>query len=839
MSQKSVIIVESPSKAKTISKYLDDQYEVVACVGHVKDLPRGSLGVDVDNDFQMELVILDDKKDFFKNLNSQAKSAPEIILATDPDREGEAIAAHIASEVPNSKISRVQFTEITNFGVNNGMKHKVNIDENLVEAQRTRRIIDRLVGYKISKVLWITLQKNMNFVKQSLSAGRVQSAALKIIIDKERRRAKFKKVTYFGLTAQLMTEKGDSFKARLLNMDSKRIAKGQDFDQESGELKKDGLIALSESQAKALVGEINPGPWVVSNIDEKPKTSNPKPPFTTSTLQQEAARKLKFNTRKTMSTAQRLYEAGLITYMRTDSINLSDEAINASRDIINKDFGSDYLPDSPRQYKGKVKNAQEAHEAIRPAGRKFKTIKEIKNSMGADQSNLYELIWKRTIASQMKSAKLKQTSITINNQNTEFRASGQVILFAGYMDVYVEGRDDPKATNINKENVLPKLKENDLLSCEDLSIDESTTKPPARFTEASLVKEMEADGIGRPSTYSSIINKIQQKDYVRNNKGSLTPTFLAFAVTQLLENHFNPLVDTKFTAEMEDALDAIARGEQNSLPFMKEFYFGSESEAGLLKMLDEKIDIPKACIIPLNGNEKDPIIARVGNYGPYIQQGDVRRNIPDILAPGDITIEKALEILNANPDKEDKELGADPDTGQNILLKVGPYGPYVQLGDSKTRKSIPKNVELENVNIEYALSLLSLPRNIGEHPENKEQIFADYGRYGPYIKMGKQNASLRGPETPLDITLEKAVELLANRNKKSSTLRSLGSHPDSKEELVVKDGRYGPYISDGKINASLNNSFEPESITLEQATELINEKRAKGPTKRKRRKKKK
>ena len=839
MSQKSVIIVESPSKARTISKYLDDQYEVVACVGHVKDLPRGSLGVDVDNDFQMELVILDDKKDFFKTLTSQAKSAPEIILATDPDREGEAIAAHIASEVPNAKISRVQFTEITNFGVNNGMKHKVDIDENLVEAQRTRRIIDRLVGYKISKVLWITLQKNMNFVKQSLSAGRVQSAALKIIIDRERRRAKFKKVTYFGLTAQLMTEKREAFNAKLLNMDSKRIAKGQDFDQQSGELKKDGLIALSHSQAKALVDEINPGPWVVSSVEEKPKTSNPKPPFTTSTLQQEAARKLKFSTRKTMGTAQRLYEAGLITYMRTDSINLSDEAINASRDIIKKDFGSDYLPDSPRQYKGKVKNAQEAHEAIRPAGRKFKPIKEIKDSMGTDESNLYELIWKRTIASQMKSAQLKQTSITIKNQNTEFRASGQVILFAGYMEVYVESRDDPKVPNINKENILPELKENDHLSCDGLSIDESTTKPPARFTEASLVKEMEADGIGRPSTYSSIINKIQQKDYVRNNKGSLTPTFLAFAVTQLLENHFNPLVDIKFTAEMEDALDAIARGEQNSLPFMKKFYFGSDSETGLLKMLDEKIDIPKACIIPLNGDEKEPIIARVGNYGPYIQQGDVRRNIPDILAPGDMTIEKAIEILNETPEKEDKELGADPETGQIILLKVGPYGPYVQLGDTKTRKSIPKNVDLDNVNIEYALSLLSLPRNIGDHPEHNEPIFADYGRFGPYIKMGKQNASLRGSETPLDITLEKAVELLANRNKKSATLRSLGSHPESKEEIIVKDGRYGPYVSDGKINASLNNSFDPESITLEQATELINEKRAKGPTKRKRRKKKK
>ena len=839
MSQKSVIIVESPSKAKTISKYLDDQYEVVACVGHVKDLPRGSLGVDVDNKFQMELVVLDDKKDFFKQLASKAKSAPEIILATDPDREGEAIASHIASEVPDSKISRVQFTEITNFGVKNGMEHKVNIDENLVEAQRTRRIIDRLVGYKISKVLWITLQKNMNFVKQSLSAGRVQSAALKIIIDRERKRAKFKKVTYFGLSAKLLTSKKEALNAKLFIIDSKRIAKGQDFDQESGTLKKDGLIALSGSQAKALVKEINPGPWVVTNIEEKPKTSNPKPPFTTSTLQQEASRKLKFSTRMTMSTAQRLYEAGLITYMRTDSINLSNEAISASRDVIKKDFGSNYLLEGPRQYKGKVKNAQEAHEAIRPAGRQFKTIKDIKDSMGANESSLYELIWKRTIASQMKSAKLKQTSITIKNQNTEFRANGQVILFAGYMEVYVEDGDDPKSPNINKENILPELKENDHLSCENLSIDESTTKPPARFTEASLVKEMEADGIGRPSTYSAIINKILQKDYVRNNKGSLTPTFLAFAVTQLLENHFTSLVDAKFTAEMEDSLDAIARGEQESLPFMKEFYFGSESDNGLLAMLDEKIDIPKACIIPLNGDEKEPIIARVGNYGPYIQKGDLRRNIPDILAPGDITIEKAMEILNHAPEKEDKELGPDPETGQIILLKVGPYGPYVQLGDTKTRKSIPKNVDLDSVNIEYALSLLSLPRNIGEHPESKEPIFADYGRYGPYIKMGKQNASLRGDETPLDITLEKAVELLANRNKKSSTLRSLGSHPDSNEEIVVKDGRYGPYVSDGKINASLNNSFEPDTITLEQATELINEKRAKGPTKRKRKKKKK
>ena len=836
MSQKAIIIVESPSKAKTISKYLEDEFEVLACVGHVKDLPRGSLGVDVDNDFSMELVVLDDKKDFFKTLSAKAKDSPEIILATDPDREGEAIAAHIASEVPDTKLSRVKFTEITNFGVKGGMEHRIEIDENLVEAQRTRRIIDRLVGYKISPVLWNTLQKNMSFVKESLSAGRVQSAALKIVIDRERKRSKFKQVTYYGLTSQLITPDQERFSARLYNLDSKRLARGQDFDQESGELTKDNLIALSKSQAKALVEELKSGPWVVSKVEENPKTSNPRPPFTTSTLQQEAARKLKFNTRKTMRTAQRLYEAGYITYMRTDSTHLSGEAISAARAEIKKRFGPDFLPAKPRQYKSKVKNAQEAHEAIRPAGRSFKPIDKGANTIGKDEAKLYELIWKRTIACQMPSAKLKQTTVTIKNQNSEFRANGQVILFPGYMKVYVEGKDDPKSAVANKENVLPKINENDHLGCHNLTIDESTTKPPARFTEASLVKVMEEYGIGRPSTYSSIINRIQQKDYVRINKGSLTPTFLAVAVTQLLENHFEPLVDIKFTAQMEDGLDAIARGDMNALPFMKEFYFGTESDPGLLKMLDGKIDIPKACTILLNGDVEEPIIARVGNYGPYIQHGDVRRNIPDILAPGDITIEKAMEILKDNPENADKALGSDPASGQTIVLKVGPYGPYVQLGDTKTRKSVPKGMDADRVDLEYALALLALPRYVGDHPDTGEPIMADYGRYGPYLKMGKQNASLKGTETPLDVTLEKAIELLANRNKKSSTMRTLGKHPNSGETLVVKEGRYGPYISDGKVNASLNKTVDPETITLEKATELINEKRAKGTTKKGRKK---
>ena len=836
MSQKAIIIVESPSKAKTISKYLGDEFEVLASIGHVKDLPRGSLGVDVDNDFTMELVVLDDKKDFFKTLSIKAKDSPEIILATDPDREGEAIAAHIASEVPDAKLSRVQFTEITNSGVKGGMEHRIEIDENLVEAQRTRRVIDRLVGYKISPVLWTTLQKNMSFVKESLSAGRVQSAALKIIIDRERKRSKFKQATYYGLTSELITLDQETFSARLYNLDSKRIARGRDFDQESGELTKNNLIALSKSQAKALVEELKSGPWVVSKVEENPKTSNPRPPFTTSTLQQEAARKLKFNTRKTMRTAQRLYEEGYITYMRTDSTHLSEEAISAARAEIKKRFGDDYLPAKPRQYKNKVKNAQEAHEAIRPAGRSFRPIEQGANTIGNDEAKLYELIWKRTIACQMLSAKLKQTTVTIENQNSEFRANGQVILFPGYMKVYVEGKDDPKSTVANKENVLPEIKENDRLGCDNLTIDESTTKPPARFTEASLVKEMEANGIGRPSTYSSIINKIQQKDYVRNNKGSLTPTFLAVAVTQLLENHFEPLVDVKFTAQMEDGLDAIARGDMKSLPFMKEFYFGTESDLGLLKMLDEKIDIPKACTIPLNGDVEEPIIARVGNYGPYIQHGDVRRNIPDILAPGDITIEKAMEILKDNPENADKALGSDPASGQTIVLKVGPYGPYVQLGDTKTRKSVPKGMDANSVDIEYALALLALPRHVGDHPDSGEPIMADYGRYGPYLKMGKQNASLKGAETPLDVTLEKAIELLANRNKKSSTIRTIGEHPNSGETLVIKDGRYGPYISDGKVNASLNKTVDPETVTLEEATELIDEKRAKGPIKKRRKK---
>ena len=836
MSQKAIIIVESPSKAKTISKYLENEYEVLSSIGHVKDLPRGSLGVDIDNEFSMELVVLDDKKEFFKTLGEKAKDSPEIILATDPDREGEAIAAHIASEVPDTKLSRVQFTEITNSGVKNGMEHRIQIDENLVEAQRTRRIIDRLVGYKISPVLWTTLQKNMSFVKESLSAGRVQSAALKIVIDRERKRSKFKQVTYYGLTSQLITPDQEAFSARLYNMDSKRLARGQDFDQASGELTKDNLLALSKSQAEALVEELRSGPWIVSKVEEKPKTSNPRPPFTTSTLQQEAARKLKFNTGKTMRTAQRLYEAGYITYMRTDSTHLSVEAISAARAEIKKLFGPDFLPPKPREYKGKVKNAQEAHEAIRPAGRSFRTIEKVADTVNNDGAKLYELIWKRTIACQMPSAKLKQTTVTIENQNTEFRANGQVILFPGYMKVYVEGKDDPKSSVANKENVLPDIKEDDRLSCDNLTIDESRTKPPARFTEASLVKEMEANGIGRPSTYSSIINRILQKDYVRNNKGSLTPTFLAMAVTQLLENHFEPLVDVKFTAQMEDGLDAIARGDINALPFMKDFYFGTESDIGLQKMLDEKIDIPKACTIPLNGDAKEPIVARVGNYGPYLQYGDLRRNIPDILAPGDITIEKAMEILKENPESSDKALGPDPSSGQTIVLKVGPYGPYVQLGDTKTRKSVPKGMNVNSLDLEYALALLALPRHVGDHPDSGEPIMADYGRYGPYLKMGKQNATLKGAETPLDVTLEKAIELLASRNKKSSTIRTLGEHQNSGETLVVKDGRYGPYISDGKVNASLNNLFDPETITLEEAIELIDEKRAKGPTKKRRKK---
>ena len=832
------MIVESPTKIKTIQQYLGTEYDVISCVGHVKDLPTNELGIDIDNNFKIKLTVLPDKKKFITDLRKKSKTADRVLIATDPDREGEAIAAHLAAEVPEEKLERVQFTEITKAGIAEGIENIRQIDKDLVDAQAARRIIDRLVGYKVSPVLWATLQSNMKFVSTSLSAGRVQSAAVKIIVDRDRLRAKFQRSTYFDLKAAL-NKKGDavSFNAALVHIDGVKIAASSDFDSETGELKNKNVLLLSESQADALVKELESGDWTVSTIKEKPRTSNPKPPFTTSTLQQEAARKLRISARQTMRTAQQLYENGFITYMRTDSTHLSEEAIAGSRQVIQDLYGDDYLPGKANRYTTKVRNAQEAHEAIRPAHRVFRMVEEVQKTLGDEASKLYDLIWKRTVASQMTPAKLKQTAITIQNHKAGFQANGQVILFPGYMRVYVEGSDNPNKDLANKERILPTMIEGETLDCSTLESESHSTKPPARFTEASLVKALEENGIGRPSTFASILGTIVRRGYVDRNGGKLSPTFLGLAVTQLLENHFTNLVSKEFTAKMEDGLDEVSRGELEAVPFMTNFYRGGGRFSGLEKMLDEKVDIPAACTIAMPKEISESTEGRIGRFGPYLRRGNDTRSIPENIYMGDLTLETIEEIFTQKT-KEDEPLGNDPESGEPVWIKKGPYGHYVQLGDSKTRKGIPKNYPLSDVDLDYGLQLLALPRTVGVHPESGETITADYGRYGPYIKCGKLNATLRGPETPLDVSVEKSVELLANRNKKSSELRTLGDHPETGESLVVKDGRYGPYISDGKVNASLKGDLTPDNITLEQAVEIMNQKRV-APKKKRTRKKKK
>lgn len=834
---KPLIIVESPSKAKTISKYLDGEYEVMACVGHIKDLPKKDLGVDVDNNFDIEEMVLPDKESFMKEFKSLAKKTDQVVVATDPDREGEAIAAHLAGEVAKEKIKRVEFTEITKEGVKDGMDNPREIDSNLVEARTVRRIIDRLVGYKVSRVLWSTLKKNMKFVKVSLSAGRVQSSALKIIIDRERLRQQFHPAIYFDIKAELSN--GDKpFVANLFKVDDKRIATGKDFDPFTGKLNNDKVFLLSESQANQLVKELENGSWKISDIQEKVKNSNPKPPFTTSTLQQEAARKLRFSARKTMRAAQGLYEQGFITYMRTDSTALSDEGMKASRVEILDRFGKEYLPEKGNYYSTKVKNAQEAHEAIRPSGTKFKSVDQVKKSTDEDGSRLYDLILKRTLASQMKPAKINQVTVTILNQQSEFRANGKTILFPGYMAAYVESTDRRNGNTEDKETILPKMEPNQSLNCESLKADEHSTKPPARFTEASLVKELEEKGIGRPSTFANIIDTIVRRTYVIRERNKLTPTFLGLAVTQLLENHFNSLVDDKFTATMEDGLDAISRGELDSLPFMKEFYFGSDNQNGLVNMLDDKVDIGKACSVQLEDKD-EPIEVRVGQYGPFIRQGENRKSVPPDIYLGDLNVDKALEILNQEIN-EDRELGLDPESKETVLLKNGPYGPYVQLGETNKRKAIPKGTEISDVDLGLAQKLLALPRVLGTHPETNQEVKADYGRFGPYVTAGKgKNGRIPPQLSPLTIELNEALELIAKRSSGPQELKTLGDHPTTGETLILKDGRYGPYITDGKVNASMPSDVEVDEITLEEAVGLIDKKRAAPPRKKRKKRKKK
>ena len=805
--EKLLIIVESPSKTKTISKYVDNA-SVIASVGHFKDLPKKDMGIDIDNDFAMQIESMPDKKKFLSELKKEVKIADRILIATDPDREGEAIAADIASEIKGD-VERVEFTEITKQAVLEAVNNSRKINYDLVDAQRARRAIDRIVGFSFSPVLWKTLRSLKN---KGLSAGRVQSVALKLLVDREKLRNKFIENKFYSIDAEIVDIKSkEIFKASLISYDGKPVAKSDDFGKFEIGLKDDTIIQVDKNLAEKIKEECNANNWIINNIESKPTSSSPAPPFTTSTLQQDASRRFGFSPKRTMVVAQKLYEQGFITYMRTDSTNLSNEALSASKKFIKESFGDDFLAEKTNVFKNKVANAQEAHEAIRPAGTKFRTVKDVQK-IGADEAKLYELILSRTVASQMKPAQYIRTNVEIFNGLSIFKASGNVTVFKGYTLAYEQAltRKD-KA----KPDSLPALSKESKIENKEVSLEEKTTSPPRRFSEAMLVKEMETRGIGRPSTYSAIIEKLSQKEYVVKKNKTMIPTFVGIAVSQLLENHYNALFNERFTADMENSLDAISRSENSYLDVLKEFYYGNGDYKGVSKLLDEEVDIAKACTVNV---EKDLEI-RIGKFGPYVQREGNNTTIPEDTFFGELNKKKLDELDSMQ--KEDNIIGVHTN-GENILLKIGRYGPYVELEESKKRKSILKSIGVENVTQEIAIDLLSLPKKLGSHPETGEDILADFGPYGPYVKCGKINASMKSDDSPLNISLENAIKLIKDRKLKFEP-KILGEHPKTKNEISIKRGRFGPYVTDGKKNASLK-GYVVDEVTLDQAVQLINEK---------------
>ena len=805
--EKLLIIVESPSKTKTISKYVDNA-SVIASVGHFKDLPKKDMGIDIDNDFAMQIESMPDKKKFLSELKKEVKIADRILIATDPDREGEAIAADIASEIKGD-VERVEFTEITKQAVLEAVNNSRKINYDLVDAQRARRAIDRIVGFSFSPVLWKTLRSLKN---KGLSAGRVQSVALKLLVDREKLRNKFIENKFYSIDAEIVDIKSkEIFKASLISYDGKPVAKSDDFGKFEIGLKDDTIIQVDKNLAEKIKEECNANNWIINNIESKPTSSSPAPPFTTSTLQQDASRRFGFSPKRTMVVAQKLYEQGFITYMRTDSTSLSNEALSASKKFIKESFGDDFLAEKTNVFKNKVANAQEAHEAIRPAGTKFRTVKDVQK-IGADEAKLYELILSRTVASQMKPAQYIRTNVEIFNGLSIFKASGNVTVFKGYTLAYEQAltRKD-KA----KPDSLPALSKESKIENKEVSLEEKTTSPPRRFSEAMLVKEMETRGIGRPSTYSAIIEKLSQKEYVVKKNKTMIPTFVGIAVSQLLENHYNALFNERFTADMENRLDAISRSENSYLDVLKEFYYGNGDYKGVSKLLDEEVDIAKACTVNV---EKDLEI-RIGKFGPYVQREGNNTTIPEDTFFGELNKKKLDELDSMQ--KEDNIIGVHTN-GENILLKIGRYGPYVELEESKKRKSILKSIGVENVTQEIAIDLLSLPKKLGSHPETGEDILADFGPYGPYVKCGKINASMKSDDSPLNISLENAIKLIKDRKLKFEP-KILGEHPKTKKEISIKRGRFGPYVTDGKKNASLK-GYVVDEVTLDQAVQLINEK---------------
>ncbi|MER5862124.1 type I DNA topoisomerase [Kitasatospora sp. NPDC002040] len=883
---KRLVIVESPAKAKTIKGYLGPGYIVEASVGHIRDLPGTAaevpdqytgevrrLGVDVDHDFAPIYVVNADKKSQVSKLKALLKESDELFLATDEDREGEAIAWHLQEVLkPKVPVKRMVFHEITKAAIQEAVANPRELNQRLVDAQETRRILDRLYGYEVSPVLW-------KKVMPKLSAGRVQSVATRLVVERERERIAFRSASYWDLTATFGTGRTaadaanpESFGARLSTVDGKRIASGRDFGSD-GQIKGANTLHLDETAARALAAALEQTAFSVRSVESKPYRRSPYAPFRTTTLQQEASRKLGFGAKRTMQVAQKLYENGFITYMRTDSTTLSETAINAARAQVTQLYGADYLPDAPRTYASKVKNAQEAHEAIRPSGDRFRTPAE--TGLSSDEFRLYELIWMRTVASQMKDAVGQSVTVKVggraaSGQDVEFSASGKIITFHGFLKAYVEGADDPNAELDDRERRLPQVAEGDPLAAEQLNPEGHATKPPARYTEASLVKELEDREIGRPSTYASIIDTIINRKYVFKKGTALVPSFLSFAVVNLLEKHFGRLVDYDFTARMEDDLDRIAAGEAQSVPWLKRFYFGEAAGVagvggaadagngdgdhlgGLKELVTDlgAIDAREISSFPLN----DEITLRVGRYGPYVEKASKvegepgqRADVPDEMPPDELTVELAEELL-AKP-SGDFELGQDPESGNMLVAKDGRYGPYVTEilpeGTPKTGKnavkprtaSLLKTMQLDSVTLADALRLLSLPRVVGTDAEGVE-ITAQNGRYGPYLKKGTDSRSLTDEEQMFTVTLEEALAIYAQPKQRGRAaaappLKELGNDPVSERPVVVKDGRFGPYVTDGETNATLRKDDDVDTITPERGYELLAEKRARGPVKKK------
>jgi DNA topoisomerase-1 len=860
---KRLVIVESPAKAKTIAGYLGRGYIVESSIGHIRDLPEKAddiperykgqpwarLGVNVDHEFEPLYIVNPDKKSQVSKLKQLLKDADELYLATDEDREGEAIAWHLREVLkPKVPVRRMVFHEITPQAIRDAVANPRDLNLRLVDAQETRRILDRLYGYEVSPVLW-------RKVKPRLSAGRVQSVATRLVVERERERIAFTAAHYWDLQALFDTGKNETprdFTATLTGVDGRRVAQGRDFGS-NGALKNAEVLHLDEQAAAALAGRLRDSSFAVRSVERKPYTRKPYAPFRTTTLQQEASRKLGFSAKYTMQVAQKLYENGFITYMRTDSITLSETAVAAARSQAIKLYGAAYVPDKPRVYASKVKNAQEAHEAIRPSGEEFRTPGE--TGLNGDMFRLYELIWQRTVASQMKDATGESVTVKVagsssTGENVEFSASGRTITFYGFLKAYVEGADDPATDRDDAEKRLPTLAEGDALTAREMSVEGHSTRPPARYTEASLVKELEDREIGRPSTYASIIGTILDRGYVFKKGTALVPSFLAFAVVNLLEQHFGNLVDYDFTAEMEKVLDDIANDRAERVPELRRFYFGENGDEGLKEMVTDlgEIDAKEISSFPIRGTD---IVIRVGRYGPYLDRDGARVNVPEDLAPDELTAERAEELF-ARP-TGDRELGKDPETGHLIVAKDGRYGPYVTeilpeepaegTGAKKTRKkdapkprtsSLFKSMSLDTVTLDDALRLLSLPRVLGEL--DGEVVTAQNGRFGPYVKKGTDSRSLAREEDLLTVTLDQAKELFAQPKQRgrgraaaAPPLRELGVDPNSKKPVVVKEGRFGPYVTDGETNASLRKGDTVEDITIERAAELLAERRERGP----------